>query len=102
MQYFMQVYKELGQYFIENDETLTNIGAAGYICSSIARLFTGLIVDCIDSPKRLNNYVLCLLFLQMLTLRLALEHEIAYAVSVCTVMACEGASVTLLAVMVMR
>jgi hypothetical protein len=38
----------------------------------------------------------------MLTLRLALEHEIAYAVSVCTVMACEGASVTLLAVMVTR
>lgn len=37
-----------------------------------------------------------------MTLRFALENEIAYMVSVCIALAAEGATLTLLAVMVIR
>ena len=101
-QYFIQIYKELGKDYIPNDSTLSQIGATGYICSSVARILTGLICDCVESPSRINNLVICAFLLQIFTLPLTLQDEKAYAVSVCIALAAEGATVTMLAVMIIK
>lgn len=100
-QYFDVIFKELGQQYIEDDETLTHIGSLSFACNSVMRLLTGFILDFV-SAKKANYVIITLMMLHILTLHIAVQHWRLYMISSMVIMGCEGAYTSLQAVLIMQ
>ena len=99
--YFDVVFKEIGQYYIKEDETLTLIGSVAFASNSIFKLVTGIVLEYVPA-KKVNCAILTVMFLHVLTLQYAVKNWVTYMISSIIIMGCEGAYVTLQAVIVMQ
>lgn len=66
--YFEVVYKEIGQYYIKDDEILSYIGSVGFMALSFIKLFAGISLDYV-SVKKVNSLLLAILILHLFTLQ---------------------------------
>ena len=98
--YFDIVFKELGQHYIEADETLTRIGSMGYLANMVGRLVGGFMLDYYD-PIKVNHVILSVFLITMVTLHWSIQQVGTYMLTTVAVMGCEGAFVALQAVVVM-
>jgi len=65
--YFEVVYKEIGQYYIKDDEILTYIGSMGFLALSFIKLFAGISLDYV-SVKKVNTLLLIIFIIHIFTL----------------------------------
>lgn len=98
--YFDIVFKELGQHYITEDERLTEIGSTGYLANMVGRLVGGLMLDYYD-PVQFNHVILGVFLVTMLTLHWSIQSFGTYLLTTVAVMGCEGAFVSLHAVLIM-
>ena len=99
--YFDVVFKEIGQFYIKEDETLTFIGSVSFITNSLLKLIIGIVLEVVPA-RRLNFGILVVMIAHVFTLQYALKNWISYMISSMVIMGCEGAYVTLQAVIVMQ
>ena len=99
--YFDVVFKEIGQFYIKQDETLTLIGSVAFASNSLFKLITGIVLE-IMPVKKVNCFILAMMFVHIFTLEFALKNWASYMMSSIMIMGCEGAFVTLQAVIVMQ
>lgn len=65
------------------------------------KLITGIVLEYV-SVKKVNIIILVIMFLHIFTLEFTLKNWISYMISSIVIMGCEGAFVTLQAVIVMQ
>ena len=65
--YFNAIFKEIGQYYIDDDDLLTKIGSIAQAFNSLFRFGSGFILDYV-SAKKLNYVVIVTMIIQLLTL----------------------------------
>lgn len=99
--YFDVVFKEIAQYYIKDDETLTLIGSLAFTSNSITKLVIGIVLEYI-SCKKVNYVILTVMFVSILTLQYSVKNWITYMISTIVIMSTEGAYVTLQAVITMQ
>ena len=65
--YFDVVFKEIGQYYIKEDETLTLIGSIAFASNSMFKLIIGIVLEYVPA-KKVNWAILSVMFLHICTL----------------------------------
>ena len=65
--YFDVVFKEIGQYYIKEDETLTLIGSLAFASNSLFKLIIGIVLEYVPA-KKVNCCILFTMFVHILTL----------------------------------
>lgn len=65
--YFDVVFKEIGQYYIKEDETLTLIGSLAFASNSLFKLIIGIVLEYVNA-KTVNWFILVVMFLHIITL----------------------------------
>lgn len=65
--YFDVVFKEIGQFYIKEDETLTFIGSVSFITNSLLKLIIGIVLEVVPA-RRLNFCILVVMILHVFTL----------------------------------
>ena len=98
--YFDVVFKEIAQFYIKDDETLTMIGSIAFASNSIIKILIGITLEYIPC-KKVNYCILTVMFLTILTLQQAMKNWVTYMITTICIMGCEGAYVTLQAVITM-
>ena len=71
--YFEVVYKEIGQYYIKDDEILTYIGSVGFMGMSFVKLFAGISLDYV-SVKKVNSLLLAIFIIHIFTLQYTIQN----------------------------
>lgn len=99
--YFDVVFKEIAQYYIKDDETLTLIGSIAFTANSVTKLVIGIILEYV-SCKKVNCVILAVMFVAILTLKYSVKNWITYMITSIVIMGTEGAYVTLQAVITMQ
>lgn len=61
------VFKEIAQYYIKDDETLTLIGSIAFAANSVTKLVVGIVLEYV-SCKKVNYVILTVMFVSILTL----------------------------------
>ena len=99
--YFDVVFKEIAQYYIKDDETLTMIGSVAFASNSIIKILVGITLEYIPC-KKVNYCILIVMFLTILTLQQSMKNWVTYMITTIAIMGTEGAYVTLQAVITMQ
>jgi hypothetical protein len=66
--YFDVVFKEIGQFYIKEDETLTLIGSVSFASNSLFKLITGVVLEFVPA-KKVNAIILTTMFITLVTLQ---------------------------------
>lgn len=85
--YFDVVFKEIAQYYIKDDKTLTLIGSVAFASNSLGKLLFGIILEYF--PCRQVNYgILLVMFVTLLTLQFSIQNWVAYMIASILIMGC--------------
>ena len=99
--YFDVVFKEIAQFYIKEDETLTLIGSIAFASNSLIKILIGIILEYVPC-KKVNCCILFVQFLTIITLQQSMKNWVTYMIASIAIMGCEGAYVTLQAVITMQ
>ena len=99
--YFDVVFKEIAQYYIKDDEMLTMIGSVSFASNSIFKLIIGIVLEYVPARK-VNVFILIAMFFSIITLKVTVQGWFSYMCASFVIMGCEGAYVTLQAVLTMQ